>query len=155
MHEVNGVTHASTIDHFFWNSSANDSVIDTGVLHLPSTIMFCIMNSDMVVKHSTQANPAKTNTYPSWKLASDSQKLGFYNELQSRLQRLNVPSCVTACTNVRCKNEEHKQEIDSMMLDVLHSLEFAADIQIPKPKSVNPNKPAKNTIPKWNEEITP
>ena len=41
------------------------------------------------------------------------------------------------------------------MLDVLHSLEFTADIQIPKPKSVSPNKPAKNTIPKWNEEITP
>ena len=61
--------------------------------------------------------------------------------------RLDVPSCVTACTNVHCKNEEHKQEIDSMMLDVLHSLEFATDIQTPKPKSVNPNKPAKTTIP--------
>ena len=77
------------------------------------------------------------------------------NELQSRLQRLDVPSCVTACTNVHCKNEEHKQEIDSMMLDVLHSLEFAADIQILKPKSANPNKPVKITSPKWNEEITP
>ena len=62
---------------------------------------------------------------------------------------------MTACTNVHCKNEEHKQEIDSMMLDVLHSSELAADIQIPKLKSVNQNKPAKNTIPKWNEEITP
>ena len=30
--EVNGVTHASTIDHFFWNSSADDSVIDAVVL---------------------------------------------------------------------------------------------------------------------------
>ena len=27
-----------------------------------------------------------------------------------------------------------------MMLDVLHSLEFAADIQIPKPKSAKPEK---------------
>ena len=75
--------------------------------------------------------------------------------MQSTLQRLDVPSCVIACTNAHCKNEEHKQEIDSMMLDVLHSLEFAADIQIPKTKSENSNKPAKNTIPKWNEEITP
>ena len=116
--------------------------------------MFCIMNSNIVAKHSSQANPTKTNTHPCWKLESDSQKLEFYDELQSRLQTLDVPSC-TSCTNVHCKNEDHKQEIDSMMLDVLHSLEFAADIQIPKPKSVNPNRPAKNTIPKWNEEITP
>ena len=118
--EVNGITHASTIDHFFWNSSANDSVIDAGVLHLPDNLsdhspVFCILNSDMVVKHSSQANPAKTNTHPSWKLASDSRNLGFYNELQSRLQRHDVTSCVTAYTNVHCKNEEHKHEIDSMM----------------------------------------
>ena len=97
----------------------------------------------MVEKLSTQAPPAKTKTYPCWKLATDSQKLGFYNELQSRLQRLKVPSCVTACTNAHCKNEEHKHEIDSMMLDVLHSLESAADIEIPKPKFVNTNKLAK------------
>ena len=75
--------------------------------------------------------------------SNTSQKLGFYNELPSRLQRLDVSSSVTACTNVHCKNEEHKQEIDRMMLDALHSLEFAADNHIPKPKSVNPNKPAK------------
>ena len=103
------------------------------------------MNSEMVAKHSSQANPAK-QTHQCWKLVSDSQKLGVYNELQSRLQRLYVLSCVTACTNVHCQNEEHKQQIDSMMLDVLHSLEFAADIQIPKPKSVNPNKLAENHI---------
>ena len=75
----------------------------------------------MVVKHSSQANPAKTNTHPFWKLTSDSQKLGFYNELQSTLQRLDVPSCVTACTNVHCKNEEHKQKIDSMMHVLLYT----------------------------------
>ena len=106
--EVNGVTHASTIDHFFWNSSANDSVIDAGVLHLPDNLsdhspVFCIMNSDMVVKHSSQANPAKTNTYPSWKLASDSQKLGFYNELRSRLQRLLVLTFIVKTKNIKRK----------------------------------------------------
>ena len=137
-----------------------DRVIDAGVLHLPDNLsdhfpVICIMNSNMVAKHSSQANLAKTNTHPCWKLTSDSQKLGFYSELQRMLQKLDVPSCVTACTTGHCKNEEHKQEIDSVMLDVLHSLEFAADIQISKPKSVNPNKPAKNTIPKCNEEITP
>ena len=42
-----------------------------------------------------------------------------------------------------------------MMLDVLHSLESAADIEIPKPKFVNTNKPTKNIIPKWDEEISP
>ena len=160
MREVNGVSYSSTIDHFFWNASTGDGVIDAGVLHLPDNLsdhspVFCIMNSGMVEKLSSQAHPAKTKTYPCWKLATDSQKIGFNNELQSRLQRLKVPSCVTACTNAHCKNEEHKHEIDSMMLDVLHSLESAADIEILKPKFVNTNKPAKNMIPKWDEEISP
>ena len=159
-YEVNGVSYSSTIDHLFWNASTGDSAIDAGVLHLPDNLsdhspVFCIMNSGMLEKFSSQAHPAKTKTYPCWKLATDSQKLGFYNELQSRLQRLKVPSCGTACTNAHCKNEEHKHEIDSMMLDVLHSLESAADIEIPKPKFVNTNKPAKNIIPKWDEEISP
>ena len=158
--EVNGVSYSSTIDHFFWNASTGDSVIDAGVLHLPDNLsdhspVFCIMNSGMVEKLSSQAHPAKPKTYPCWKPATDSQKLGLYNELQSRLQRLGVPSCVTACTNAHCKNDEHKHEIDSMMLDVLHSLESAADIEIPKPKFVNTNKPAKNIVPKWDEEISP
>ena len=35
--EVNGVTHASIIDHFFWNSSANDSVISTQQFYIYQT----------------------------------------------------------------------------------------------------------------------
>ena len=95
MREVNGGSYSSTIDHFFWNASTGDSVIDADNLSDHSPV-FCIMNSGMVEKLSSQAHPAKTKTYPCWKLATDSQKLGFYNELQSRLQRLKVPSCVTA-----------------------------------------------------------
>ena len=59
----------------------------------------------MVTKHSSQSNHRKTNTHPCGKLASDSHKLGFYNELQSRLQSLDFPSCVTDCAN--SKNEVH------------------------------------------------
>ena len=32
-HKVNDILHVSTIDHFFWNSSATDSIIDADVTY--------------------------------------------------------------------------------------------------------------------------
>ena len=154
--EVDDVTHVSTIDHFFWNSSNDNCVIDSGVLHFPDNLsdhapIYCKMKIGIVSKQSSHASLPPKNKNPCWKLASDSQKLEYYNELQSRLLRLNVPSCISDCTNVNCKDETHNRELDNMMLEVLESLECAADIQIPKPKSANKNSSAKATILNWKE----
>ena len=90
--EVNDVTNVSTIDYHVWNSSAHDSVIDAGVYIYQTTPQFILpcfgkMNSDMVTKHSSQANPAKTNINPCWKPASDLGSI-----MNCRLQSLDVPS---------------------------------------------------------------
>ena len=49
-HEMNNVTHVSTIDHFFWNEAYDDLVQDVGVLHIIDNnsdhcVIYCIIEN--------------------------------------------------------------------------------------------------------------
>ena len=36
--ELNDTLRVSTIDHFFWNSTPNDFIMEAGVLHFPDNL---------------------------------------------------------------------------------------------------------------------
>ena len=65
--EKDGVTHRSTIDHFFWNSLFSDLIEDAGVLHLPENVgslsdilqiqITCLLKKDL------QPNSMQSDTY--------------------------------------------------------------------------------------------
>ena len=71
-HKVNDILHVSTIDHFFWNSTATDSIIDAGVLHLSQNLsdhspVFCKMETRVESKQFSSNHDVNINTNPCWK----------------------------------------------------------------------------------------
>ena len=154
--EKNDITYVSTIDHFFWNSTATDSIIDAGVLHLSDNFsdhcpVYCKIKTRIVKRKSPSLCPGNSNPIPCWKKATDTQKLDYYHQLQSTLMSITIPTCVLNCNDVHCKNNTHKYALDDLMLEVLHSMETTADSTMPKPVG-NSNK-KNSTIPNWNNEI--
>ena len=152
--EINGDTRISTIDHFFWNSALNDTVIDAGVLHLSINLsdhspIFCKMKNNKVAKRTHLNRLGPTIKNPCWKKATESQKLDCRDELCRKLQDINIPLSVTNCHDVLCKNELHKSATDELMLDILLSIEKSANAHIPKAK-VNSSQHKPN-IPNWKK----
>ena len=157
--ELNDTLRVSTIDHFFWNSMPNEFIMEAGVLHLPDNLsnhspVFCNIKTQIINKHPSSPCPVKTNAPPCWKMATDTQKLDYCNELHRKLQILNLPACAMNCYDVHRKNEMHICAIDELMIEVLQSMEVIADIQIPKPKISNSQK-SNSSIPNWKTEIKP
>ena len=154
-HELNGMLHVSTIDHFIWNSTAVDSILDAGVLHLSENLsdhspVYCKVKSVVERKQSTSIDYVKTLQRPSWKNATESDKELYCNNLCTRLNNISMPPCLTNCTNVHCTDEEHKTALDDLMIEVLLSIEDVAKAHIPTPNISNKKS---TCIPNWNSEI--
>ena len=158
--EANDVVHVSTIDHFFWNSSGNDSIIEAGVLHLTDNLsdhspVFCKMKAQLTKKTVTSSVSSKGISNPCWKKGTEVQKQDYCNDLHEKLQKIIIPTCVNTCSNVHCKNEMHKSALDNLMLDVLTSMEIIADTHTAKQQINNNSNKVNNTIPNWKTEIDP
>ena len=96
--EVNNVTNVSTIDYFFWNSSADgsESTRESYIYQTTSQSLSRVLQNESTPRKQTLQTHRHTHV-GNWQMT---QKLGFYNELQSKIQRLDVPLFVTDCTNV-------------------------------------------------------
>ena len=156
--EINDVVHMSTIDHFFWNSASNSSIIDAGVLHLIDNLsdhspVFCKIKTQLAQKITSSPSLKQQSTTPCWKKATEVQKQEYHNNVNKLLQELRIPTCVATCKDPHCKNDTHKTTLDNLMLDILSSMEIAADAQIPKPRMKNSSNG--KTVPNWNTEIKP
>ena len=151
--ELNGVTYTSTIDHFFWNKSCNDYITDAGALHLAENMsdhspIFCKLN---ISCNQSSVSSDTTISFPSWKKATDSEKSEYFNQLERDLVKINIPTCVTNCNDVHCKNELHKSAIDDVMLEVLQTVENSANTYIPQ-KTTQVPVTSKSKIPYWKVE---
>ena len=102
--ELNGITHVSTIDHFFWNTDLSEHISDCGVLHLPENLsdhcpIYCVV--DIKGIQSTQSDQLPPKNKPSWKKASKENRINFHNILLDKLNNLEIPDCVSKC-NLQC-----------------------------------------------------
>ena len=107
-HEVNDTLHVSTIDHFFWNSTKTDSIIDAGVLHLSHNLsdhspVFCKMETRVESKQISSIYDAKRNGNPCWKKATECERKSYYDDLNTRLKNLTITACLLNCSDVHCK----------------------------------------------------
>ena len=154
---VNGVPHYSTIDHFFWNATCNDSLIETGVVHLADILsdhspIYCTIKTRLINEIASRPSMLKSCNKPCWQKATEKQKEDYCYDLEKRLKDITVPVCVTTCYDPHCKNDIHKSALDNLMLDILNSMELSADTKIPKSKISNPIKHSKS-IPNWYQTI--
>ena len=91
------------------------------------------------VDKSKSSQPKKSK--PSWKAATDDQKLEYNDILFRKLIQENVPQAISSCQNPRCDDTEHLAEIDSFVKAVLDDINEAANETIPKiqPRPENAN----------------
>ena len=146
----------STLDHFFWDEEFNESVIDAGVLHSLDN------NSDhspvyCVVRHQNiqleQENFLSGTEKPSWRKASEEEKVDFQNNLNQRLQAIEIPSSIHNCFNIKCKDKNHCDDSDGYIGQILDAVEVSAKESLPSKKSSPSSR--KKVTPGWSVEVKP
>ena len=165
-YERDGITHVSTLDHFFVSEQLFKEVRDAGVLHhLDNSSdhepIYCIFESITVQPSVTLQ--AASNPRPSWKRASKEEKEMYKYLLDTRMTSIMVPSQVSECTNVHCRDEVHLEALDWYCAEVMQGVQDSAEGSLPLPtgggedikKKVTPGfnthvKPFKETAQFWH-----
>jgi hypothetical protein len=157
VHEMEGQTSVSLVDHFFISESIIHLMIEAGSIHHPDNSsdhcpVYCIfesLNSTPLVSKSTTM-PSK----PSWKRASSEEKDHYRHLVDLRLSSIMVPTHVSECRDVHCHNEEHKEAIDWYATEVLMAVQDAAEEALPSPGTGHQNNKVKVT-PGFNDKVKP
>jgi hypothetical protein len=158
VHEMLGQTFTSTLDHFAWSESLESSVVDAGVLHLPDnksdhSPIFCTVNMSAIQHHFSEPKPSKPR--PSWKRATDLQKLEYKSMLEERLASISAPESVLSCMDVHCQNSQHKEDLDQLTIKVLETVQAVAEESLPVPPSSRKNGKKISIRPGWLGDVKP
>ena len=157
-HDILGQTFTSKLDHFFWNSVFDESVIDAGVLHLPDNKsdhcpVYCVFDSSVIQEDSKESSRPKPR--PSWKKASIEQKDKYKSTLEENLSSLKAPESVAKCSDVHCKDPSHKEDLDKYTLELLDIVQTVAEESLPVPSESKGCKGEKPIRPGWTQDVKP
>jgi hypothetical protein len=156
-YEREGTTHVSTLDHFFLSEQLMNTVCDAGVLHHPDNSsdhepVYCVFTSITISQSSVQ--PASRQPHPSWRRANMEEKKYFDYLLDTRLESIAIPSQVTECRNLHCKDEVHLEAIDWHTAEVLEAVQAAGEGALPCPKAGS-SKERRKVTPGFNVRVKP
>ena len=104
-YEREGVTYVSTLDHFLMDGELSMSVLDAGEIHHPENTsdhdaIFFVFDSIAVEQSSVHATPKIPK--PSWRMASEEDKLQYTYKLDTKLNCIMVPTQISECTDLHC-----------------------------------------------------
>ena len=154
---INGVDRLiySTIDHFCISSELVDFCSEAMPLHMMENTsnhapIFLKVNCEITLHPVNEPTSSKSPS-PKWDKATPQQKQDFLAELTSLVNNIHVPNNICNCRNVHCLEENHKEEIDDYVLNLLEAIEDATARNIPH------TSPGKKThiVPGWNAEVKP
>ena len=115
--------------------------------HSPVYCKFSLPDSEK----TESSAPGIKRKIPSWKKATDSERLSFTSELETRLKAIDLPMNALRCRNVKCNNHVHRAQVDDLMSQLLSALEDTATETIPQKST----KVGKQKIPDWKEDVAP
>ena len=155
--EREGITHISTLDHFFLTDPLMEMVSEAGVIHHPDNTadhepIYCIFSSITISKSSIESAPRPPR--PSWRRATGEEKEQYNIMLEARLRSIMVPVQVSECQDIHCKDEEHLEAIDWFTREVLEGVQAAAEATLPCPRAGDSVVKHKIT-PGFNERVKP
>ncbi len=159
--ERDGITHISTIDHFYRNDMFTEQIVDAGALHLIENQsdhcpIFCKFKLPMDTKEETNKNTKNKRFIPSWKNAKEIEKENFFNELTERLDELLIPVHATRCHDVHCNNPSHKDDLDDFMKKTLEMVETVASETLSRNEGTGKSHGKQNKrLPNWKEDVDP
>ena len=159
--ENNGVTHVSTLDHFFWNINMSNMIQDAGVIHHCENMsdhapIYCQVSvesspNDEVPSDTTSPPILK----PSWKRATPEQKESFPSILNEKLSTFSMPEEILNCRNVKCRSIDHCDKADEFISKVLQSVEDAAAEALPTPSEPRTLPSRTKVVPGWKTFVKP
>ena len=157
-HDILGVSHVSTLDHFFWSPQLDEYVTDAGVLHLTDnrsdhSPIFCAVRYPHVAKSHSQPNQRKPK--PSWCKARCDQREKYKVLLEDRINKLEVPTSVTSCRDVHCQDPAHISELDIFTMELLETMQDVAEEVLPITGSGGFESSKQRTVPGWSESVKP
>ena len=115
----------ATLDHFLVNKDLLPFITDCNVMHFGdnlsrhSPIMMRINVGDIPARQ--RVVPPVSRRSPAWYKAKKDHLNSYTFNLHEKIDTLHVPQSLS-CRNPECKSEQHKNERDQYMLDVLSSL---------------------------------
>ena len=157
---ANGNSYVKTLDHITTLERFRINVLDAGVIHRIENLsdhkpVYVIFRSTFKPVQENLNNISNQKiSKPSWKMASDDQKLEYNDILFRKLLQAEVPESVSGCRNIKCRNPIHLAEIDSFMKTILDDITEAAEETIPKPNHKPRDKKQKG-MAGWKDYVEP
>ena len=91
--------------------------------------IYCTI-SKASIEHDT-IESVEQKPRPSWRLANSKDKKTFRTVLEERLSYLELSKQVSECQNVKCRDPEHCRELDLHSVELLETIEEAAEESLP------------------------
>ena len=154
---INGTErlYYSTIDHFCVSPELLDLCSEAMPLHMMENSskhapiylkLNCKVSLDKMKDETIRKSPR-----PKWDKATQQNKHDFLSELKGLINEIHVPDSLCHCRNVKCSIEDHKEELDDCVINLLEAIEVATARNIPHTSpGVKEHK-----IPGWKEEVKP
>ena len=159
-----GYTHIHTdlkstsiLDNFLVNERLLDLIEDAGVIHLGDNLS---RHSPIMIKLKIGAIPLKPDRReepkarrPAWYKATTEDINEYTEVLDEHLGNLMYPESLF-CTDVHCTDQQHRQDRDGHVLDVLTSLVESSFCAVPLSKTSRP-RDSSSRIPGWKDHVEP
>lgn len=148
----------STIDHFLFSNSSQQTIKEASVIHLgdnlsghePIFLSMSFSDSDSDLPGQPINTTEPTLLYkPCWNRASVSQHDNYKESLRQNIRSINISEGLL-CNDVTCKREDHRSHIDSYCQSVLGAIDDATLTNIP-PVS----RPKEKKHPGWLKMVKP
>ena len=152
-----GEVYHNTIDHILTLSRSQSTIEDAGVIHSIENMsdhepIYAIIKVEHAIE-SDDADEPIGKPRPVWRNATEDQKLEYNDVLFRRLLRMEIPESVRLCSDVHCKDENHKKDIDKYVEDILTNVSESGHETLP---IVAPKKKIhQKKTPGWKEYVQP
>ena len=153
VHESGNTTTVSKIDHSFFSSNIKGQVEDAGVIHHVNnksdhSPIFAVLRSLEIQQESAVKSSVKPK--PSWRRACAEERDSYRQKLEERLRSVTCPVSVAMCSDVQCRDVQHREMLDIFGAEVLCSVQEAAESTLPTPKATPKDKHSKS-LACWEE----
>ena len=154
--DIEDHSYTSILDHFFWSENISNNILLADALHLPNNLsdhcpIYCSINVNNL--HSKCRIPITPKSKPSWKKATSDQKENYQHTLDHCLRQLVVPRCIEHCHDVHCHDENHINNSDDFLMEMLRTIQSTADTCLPSSGTKDDRN--KQQIACWREEVQP
>ena len=147
--------HTSCLDHFVLSGAVFDSMVNCNVHDCP-TNPSDHHNIGLTISWEVNSNSLSERCHVTKKTAWHKVKSddidNYKNMIDQSLCDIALPNESLRCTDVHCKNEDHKSQLNHLCNDLINIILDADDKCFPKVKPVS-NKSSGEGIPGWNDEV--